>query len=159
MITEEDKQFIQQAIDLATQNALDGKGGPFAAIITRNGKVVAFGTNLVTSANDPTAHAEVTAIRNACQQLGTFQLDGCTIYASCEPCPMCLGAIYWARPDRLVFAANKHDAAQAGFADAFIYTELSLPMAERTLITEQTLAEEGKKPFEVWNRLESKTEY
>lgn len=117
--------FMEQAIQLAVENVRSGRGGPFAAVVVKNGQVIATGSNRVTSTNDPTAHAEVTAIREACRALNTFQLTGCDLYTSCEPCPMCLGAIYWARPDRVYFAATASDAADAGFDDSFIYEELN----------------------------------
>ena len=155
----DDKQFIQQTIRLAAENVKTGMGGPFAALVVKDGQVITSGTNLVTSNNDPTAHAEITAIRNACKQLGSFQLDDCTIYASCEPCPMCLGAIYWARPKRLVFAADKRQAAAAGFDDVFIYKELELPYMQRSLQTIHTEAENDNLPFELWIESGNKTEY
>jgi tRNA(Arg) A34 adenosine deaminase TadA len=154
-----DKKFLQQAVALAAENARTGKGGPFAALVVKDGQVIAAGTNLVTATNDPTAHAEITAIRNACKQLGSFQLDGCTLYASCEPCPMCLAAIYWARPKRLVFAADKQQAAAAGFDDAFIYKEIELPYNQRKLNTEQIVLQENNTPFEIWKETENKIEY
>ncbi|MDR0794664.1 MAG: nucleoside deaminase [Tannerella sp.] len=155
----EDKKFIQKTVALAAENVQTGKGGPFAALVVKNGQVVSSGTNLVTSNNDPTAHAEITAIRNACEQLGEFQLDNCTLYTSCEPCPMCLGAIYWARPKRLVFAAGKQQAAEAGFDDVFIYRELELSYAERSLQTLQIATDNDNLPFELWIESENKTVY
>src|SRR5581483_864719 len=124
--------FLEQAIDLAVENVRRG-GGPFAALVVKDGIVIATGVNQVTRANDPTAHAEIVAIREACRVLGDFQLTGCDLYSSCEPCPMCLGAIYWARPARLYFAATHEDAAAAGFDDAFIYEQLAVPRAERSI--------------------------
>lgn len=156
---QEDKKFIQQTIDLAVENVQKGRGGPFAALVVKDGQVIAAGTNLVTSNNDPTAHAEIMAIRNACNQLGSFQLDDCTLYASCEPCPMCLGAIYWARPKRLVFAADKQQAAAAGFDDAFIYKELELPYLERSIPTVQVLKNNDNQPFDVWGSSNVKIGY
>jgi len=155
----DDKKFIQQTIALAVENVEMGKGGPFAALVVKDGMVIATGTNLVTESNDPTAHAEITAIRNACKQLDSFQLDDCTLYASCEPCPMCLGAIYWARPKRLVFAADKQQAAAAGFGDAFIYKELEMNYIERSLPTIHLAEERANLPFELWKKSETKTEY
>lgn len=154
-----DREFLQLAIDLAVENVKTGNGGPFGAVIVKNGEVLATGTNAVTTSNDPTMHAEVAAIRNACSKLNSFQLDGCTIYSSCEPCPMCLGAIYWARPEKLVFAASKDDAAEVGFDDSFIYKELVLDYSKRSIETEQQLAEEGKKPFDVWRKFENRVDY
>ncbi len=125
--------FLTIAIDLAIDNVKSGNGGPFGAIIVKDGEIVGRGVNTVTTVNDPTAHAEVNAIRDACTRLGTFQLEGCDLYSSCEPCPMCLGAIYWARPSKVYFAADKTDAARAGFDDAFIYTELGKPHENRSI--------------------------
>ena len=156
---QDDRKFIKQTIDLAVENVQTGRGGPFAALVVKDGQVIASGTNLVTESNDPTAHAEIMAIRNACKQLGSFQLDGCTLYANCEPCPMCLGAIYWARPKRLVFAADKQQAAAAGFDDAFIYKEIILPHNQRKLDTEQIVLQEDNQPFDVWINSNAKIEY
>ena len=155
----EDQTFIRQAIELAAENVRTGAGGPFAALVVKDGLVIATGTNLVTSNNDPTAHAEITAIRNACKQLGTFQLEDCTVYSSCEPCPMCLGAIYWARPKRLVFAAGKQQAAVAGFDDVFIYKELELPCPQRSLQTLHAADDNDNLPFELWKASDNKSTY
>ena len=155
----EDKDFLKLAIDLAIENVKSGNGGPFGAVIVKDGKVLATGSNSVTTSNDPTMHAEIAAIRNACSKLNAFQLDGCTIYSSCEPCPMCLGAIYWARPERLVFAASKDDAAAVGFDDSFIYEEIVLDYNKRKITTEQMLKTEGKEPFDVWTTFEQRVEY
>jgi guanine deaminase len=144
---------------LAAENVRTGTGGPFAALVVKDGQVIATGANLVTSNNDPTAHAEITAIRNACKQLDSFQLDDCTVYSSCEPCPMCLGAIYWARPKRLVFAAGKQQAAVAGFDDVFIYKELELPCPERSLQTLHLKDDNDNFPFELWQESENKSAY
>lgn len=141
--------FLSEALRLASDSARSG-GGPFGALIVRGGEAIATGTNQVTSANDPTAHAEVVAIRAACQRLGTFRLDDCVLYASCEPCPMCLAAIYWARIPRIVFAATRADAAQAGFDDEAIYAELAKPLAERTVCMEHVASPEGTAPFQLW---------
>lgn len=122
-----EKEFMKMAIDLSREGMAACKGGPFGAIVVKGNEVVGKGYNSVLSDNDPTAHAEITAIRNACKTLGSFQLEGCEIYTSCEPCPMCLGAIYWARPDRVYFANTRNDAEQAGFDDSFIYKEISSP--------------------------------
>jgi guanine deaminase len=142
--------FLKQALDLAVDNAQKNLGGPFGALVVKDGKVVATGTNRVTASNDPTAHAEVVAIRAACQQLGAFQLDGCELYTSCEPCPMCLGALYWARVKAFYFAGNKEDAARGQFDDSFIYTELNKPIDGRTIPGYRLLAEDGFRPFEAW---------
>ena len=158
-LSQHDLPFLQQAIALATENVQTGKGGPFAAIITKNGAVIATGSNVVTATNDPSAHAEVSAIREACRVLNRFQLDGCTLYASCEPCPMCLGAIYWARIDRLVFAAGKEQAQEAGFDDAFIYKEMELPYHQRHLETVQISLPQDNGPFERWVNSDTKTDY
>ena len=149
---------MRQAIQLAMDNIKNG-GGPFGAVIVKDGEVIATGVNRVTKNNDPTAHAEVTAIRQACEKLGTFSLEGCDIYASCEPCPMCLGAIYWARLDHLYYGANKHDAAAAGFDDQFIYEEIELPYANRHLKTASLLEEEAQAPFTLWAQHEERISY
>ena len=156
MMTSQD--FMQRAIALAVENVRQG-GGPFGAVIVRDGKILAEGVNRVTANHDPTAHAEVQAIRQAASLLQTFDLQGCDIYSSCEPCPMCLGAIYWAHLDHLYFAASKDDAAEAGFDDAFIYRELPLPIHERKLTTETLLEAEGKQPFDEWMANTDRVEY
>ena len=150
---------MQEAIRRAVENVRSGRGGPFAAIVVKDGHVIAAGTNLVTLTNDPTAHAEVTAIREACSALGTFQLTGCEIYTSCEPCPMCLGAIYWARPDRVYFAATASDAAEAGFDDSFIYNELKRAHGERKIPFEPMMREEGLEPFREWSQKGDRIRY
>ena len=152
------KQFMRQAIQLAIDN-IKNSGGPFGAVIVKDGKVIATGVNRVTANNDPTAHAEITAIRQACEKLGTFSLEGCDIYSSCEPCPMCLGAIYWAHLNHLYYGANKHDAAAAGFDDQFIYEELERPSTTRRLKTVSLLEEEAKAPFTLWAQHEERVEY
>lgn len=152
------EELIARAIFLATENAKNG-GGPFGAVIARNGEIISEGVNRVTANNDPTAHAEVQAIRSATARLNVFDLTGYDIYASCEPCPMCLGAIYWAHLDRLFFAADKNDAARAGFDDAFIYREIALPYASRSLATRILHRNDSKEPFLVWRNKEDKIEY
>ncbi|MBP9196712.1 MAG: nucleoside deaminase [Saprospiraceae bacterium] len=152
-------KFMREAIKLSIDNVKSGKGGPFGAVIVKDGKIIAHGTNEVTSSNDPTAHAEVVAIRNACKMLGTFQLDNCDIYTSCEPCPMCLGAIYWSRPARLFFANTKKDAADINFDDQFIYQELEIPYQDRKLFTKQLLREEALEAFKLWSTSNNKIEY
>lgn len=152
-------KFMREAIKLSIDNVKSGKGGPFGAVIVKDGKIIAHGTNEVTSSNDPTAHAEVVAIRNACKMLGTFQLDNCDIYTSCEPCPMCLGAIYWSRPARLFFANTKKDAADINFDDQFIYQELEIPYQDRKLFTQQLLREEALEAFKLWSNSNNKIEY
>jgi guanine deaminase len=150
--------FMRRAIALALANVREG-GGPFGAVIARDGRIVAEGVNRVTATNDPTAHAEVVAIRAACGALGAFQLDGCDLYTTCEPCPMCLGAIYWARTARVFYACSAGDAAAAGFDDAFIYDELYLPHAEREIPMTQLMREESLPIFTAWKQSEGKTEY
>lgn len=152
-------EFMRTAIKLSIENVEKGKGGPFGAVIVKDGKIIATGVNEVTSSNDPTAHAEVLAIRRACASLKTYQLDGCELYVSCEPCPMCLGAIYWARPDKIYFANSKEDAAQINFDDKFIYEEISRPMSERKLFTKQMLREEALEAFDKWAKSMDKIEY
>ncbi|MCB1025452.1 MAG: nucleoside deaminase [Acidobacteria bacterium] len=154
-----DRQFILRAIELARQGIDSGAGGPFGAVIVKDGVVISEGWNEVTSKNDPTAHAEVVAIRKACAKLDSFQLDGCVLYSSCEPCPMCLGAIYWARPDKLIFAGTREDAAKAGFDDQFIYNEISLEIDERSIETENMLREAAAVVFADWLEMESRIKY
>jgi tRNA(Arg) A34 adenosine deaminase TadA len=151
--------FMQQAIDLATENVLSGRGGPFGAVIVHNGEVVATGSNLVTSSNDPTAHAEVTAIRNACTKLGTFALSGCEIYTSCEPCPMCLAAVYWARLHAIYYGNTAADAADAGFDDAFLYDEIKLPLNQRSIPTINLLRDEALSSFNAWRNYAGRIDY
>jgi guanine deaminase len=151
-------RFMDQAIDLAAASARAG-GGPFAALVVKDGNVIASGVNQVVRANDPTAHAEIVAIREACRAIGSFQLAGCEVYASCEPCPMCLGALYWARPERIFFAATREDAAAAGFDDAFIYRELAKPQRERTIPTIHQPHQAAGRPFEEWIAKADKTRY
>lgn len=150
---------MREAIRLSLENVKSGNGGPFGAVIVRNGEIIASGTNEVTSSNDPTAHAEVVAIRNACKKLGTFQLDGCEIYCSCEPCPMCLSAIYWARPAKIYYANTKEDAAGINFDDDFIYKEIDLSIELRKLPTIQLLRDEAQIVFEKWSESTIKKEY
>ncbi len=152
-------KFMQEAIRLSVANVTEGKGGPFGAVVVKDGKIIARGANSVTATNDPTAHAEIIAIRNACNILQTFQLDGCDIYTSCEPCPMCLGAIYWARPDKLYYANSKEDAAAIKFDDQFIYEEIAKPITERKLFTKQLLRSEALEAFVKWNDSTLKTDY
>ncbi len=150
---------MRRAIELAIENVRTGRGGPFAAVIVKGDRVIATGTNQVTPLNDPTAHAEILAIRAACGALGSFQLDGCEIYTTCEPCPMCLGAIYWSRAARVYFGASAHDAAQAGFDDAFIYRQISTDAAQRSIPFIQTLREESLSAFEEWRRKPDRVPY
>ena len=150
---------MQRAIALALENVRSGSGGPFAALIVKENRVIAEGTNRVTSTNDPTAHAEIVAIREACRVLADFQLTGCDLYTTCEPCPMCLGAIYWARPARIFYAANAADAAAAGFDDAFIYDELKIPPASRRIAMTQLLRDDSLRIFSAWSQQENKKLY
>ncbi|MBT4155505.1 MAG: nucleoside deaminase [Candidatus Marinimicrobia bacterium] len=153
------KDFMREAIRLSLENVNSGNGGPFGAVIVKNGNIIARGVNAVTSTNDPTAHAEVVAIRNACEKLGSFQLNGCEIYCSCEPCPMCLGAIYWARPDKIYYANTKQDASNINFDDQFIYSELDVSIAERKLPTIQLLRNEAQTAFTQWEESTEKVKY
>ena len=154
-----DERFLREAIRLSIDNVEAGHGGPFGAVIVRDGQIVGRGCNCVTSANDPTAHAEIVAIRDACRRLGTFRLAGCEIYASCQPCPMCLAAIHWARIERLYYAAGSQDAARAGFDDASILHQLALPPAERSLPARQHLRQEALAAFQAWMKKEDRVEY
>lgn len=149
---------MRWAIRLATENVANG-GGPFGAVITHGGQVVATGVNRVTDSCDPTAHAEVQAIRNACRTLGTFNLEGCTIYTSCEPCPMCLAAIYWAGIECVYYGNTKHDAQRIGFDDAFIYRQLELPPSERAIPQHSLLADEAHESFDAWQKKGDKIPY
>jgi guanine deaminase len=151
-------EFMRRAIALALENVRSG-GGPFGAVIAKDGRIVAEGVNRVTATNDPTAHAEVVAIREACKALRSFQLEGCDLYTSCEPCPMCFGAIYWARPARIFYAGSAADAADAGFDDDFIYKELKKTHDERAIPMRQILREESLTVFSAWKRQVNKREY
>jgi tRNA(Arg) A34 adenosine deaminase TadA len=157
-ITEQDKQYMREAIRLANESVERG-GGPFGAIIVKDGEVIAGSSNSVTIDNDPTAHAEVNTIRQACRRLGTFDLSGATIYTSCEPCPMCLGAIYWARISRIFYGNNRKDARDIDFADDFIYEELDRPLDERTVPIIPLLRDEALLTFRMWMAKEDKKEY
>lgn len=153
------QEFMQQAIALAVENVTSGRGGPFGAVIVKDGKVIATGANQVTATNDPTAHAEVTAIRNACASLAAFQLEGCDIYSSCEPCPMCLAAIYWARCRTIYYGSTAADAANAGFDDAFLYEEMKKALGDRALPVVNLCQEDARKAFVAWNESPMKVEY
>lgn len=153
-----DKELMREAIRLSEENVVNG-GGPFGAVIARDGEIIATGVNRVTAAHDPTAHAEVNAIREACRKLNTYDLSGCVIYSSCEPCPMCLGAIYWAHLDKLFFGNNKTDAKKIGFDDSFIYDELELPRDRRRLPSRVMLSDEAIRAFEMWMQKADKIEY
>jgi len=154
-----DKKFMQEAIELSINNVKLGKGGPFGAVVVKDGKIIARAANSVTHSNDPTAHAEVNAIREACKILNTHQLTGCEIYTSCEPCPMCLGAIYWARPDKVYYANTKKDAAAINFDDDFIYQEIAKPLDKREMKFIQLSREEALTAFEEWKKKTDKIEY
>jgi guanine deaminase len=156
---ENHEKFMQMAIELSEYNVKQGLGGPFGAVIVKDGMVLARSANKVVPTNDPTAHAEVSAIRLACQELGTFSLEGCEIYTSCEPCPMCLGAIYWARISKIYYANTKADAAAIGFDDHFIYDELELPMDKRRTPFVQLMRDEAQQVFKQWEVSETKTDY
>ena len=151
--------FMSRAIELAAENAGSVTGGPFGAVIVKDGEIVAAQSNKVTVDIDPTAHAEVNAIREACKVLGTFDLSGCILYSSCEPCPMCLSAAYWAHIDKIYYAADRYDAAKVGFDDEFIYKELSLPISARRLGLEQIMPEDGLVPFVKWSENNEKIHY
>lgn len=154
-----DAKFMRMAIDLATENVRTGDGGPFGAVVVRDGEVIAAAANSVTSSNDPTAHAEVNAIRAACAKLGTFQLDGCDVYTSCEPCPMCLAALYWARCARIFYGNTAADAAAVGFDDSFLYDEVKRPISERRIPIVQLLGDESLASFKAWISSVERIEY
>jgi tRNA(Arg) A34 adenosine deaminase TadA len=158
-MTKSPNHFMARAIALSLENVRQGAGGPFAAVVVRDGEIIAEGANAVTTTNDPTAHAEVVAIREACRKLNSFDLQGCEIYTSCEPCPMCLGAIYWARPARVYFANSAADAAQAGFDDAFIYREIGRPHPERKIPMIQLAQDGALAAFHAWQEKEDKIRY
>jgi guanine deaminase len=152
-------EFMRRAIALATENVRSGAGGPFGAVIVRNGEIVGEGANSVTRTNDATAHAEVCAIRAACRTLGGFTLHGCEIYTSCEPCPMCLAAIYWARIDRIWFGNTSADAARAAFDDAYLYREIALPLTQRTIPSAMLLRDQAWESFQLWLDTPNKIPY
>lgn len=153
------ENYMQEAIELSVNNVKVNNGGPFGAVVVKDGKIIARGYNQVTNTNDPTAHAEVVAIREACKVLGTFQLTNCEIYTSCEPCPMCLGAIYWARPSRVYYANTKEDAAAIQFDDDFIYKEIAKPIQYRELQFIQVMRNEAQEAFDLWKNKTDKIEY
>jgi len=154
-----DRKFLEKAIELSRKGMQSGRGGPFGCVVVMGDEVVGEGSNMVTSSNDPTAHAEVVAIRNACKKLGTYQLSGCEIFTSCEPCPMCLGAIYWARPKRVVYANTRQEAAAIGFDDEFIYSEINAEMINRKIPFIHLSHPGAMEIFELWKGWEGKTEY
>jgi guanine deaminase len=153
------KAFMARAIQLSIENVRTGRGGPFGAVVAKDGKVIAEGVNSVTATNDPTAHAEINAIREACKKLGTFELVGCDIYTSCEPCPMCLGAIYWTRPDRVYFGNTAADAADAGFDDSHIYDEIPKAHSKRKIPMTQMMRDEAIEAFRAWEKEVKKVRY
>ena len=157
-MTQQDKEFMQMAIDASIQNVKNG-GGPFGAVIVRNGQVIATGVNRVTANNDPTAHAEVSAIRTACAQLGTFHLQDCVIYTSCEPSPMCLSATFWSGIPRIYYGNTAQDADNIGFSDKFIYDELATPMSQRSIPVQNIMRDEALSAFRAWEEKEDKVEY
>ncbi len=152
-------QFMKRAIELSIENVESGRGGPFAAVVVKDGSIIGEGTNQVTSRKDPSAHAEVLAIREACRRLSNFELTGCEIYSTCEPCPMCLGLIYWARPQRVYFANTKQDAAAIGFDDSRIYSEVSLPYQQRAIPMVQMMRDEAQRAFRAWRDKPDKIAY
>ena len=156
---EANKKFMQEAIQLAIDSVNSGQGGPFGAVVVKDGEIIGRGSNKVTSTNDPTAHAEVVAIRDACNNLNDFQLEGCEIYTSCEPCPMCLGAIYWARPSKLYYGCTQKDAAEIDFDDAFIYKEINIENINRQIPFLPFMREEALASFKAWTDKDDKIEY
>lgn len=154
-----DQKFLEKAVQLSREGMQSGKGGPFGCVIVKDGVIVGEGYNQVTTSNDPTAHAEVVAIRNACKHLNTFQLIGCDMYASCEPCPMCLGAIYWARPRRVIYANTKQDAAAINFDDQFIYDEIEKPVDERQIVFIHHPLDKAIDVFKEWKKMDAKNLY
>lgn len=158
-MTTSEQQFLERAIELSREGMRSGKGGPFGCVIVKDGKIVGEGCNQVATTNDPTAHAEVVAIRNACKTLNSFQLTDCDVYASCEPCPMCLGAIYWARPKRVIYANTKKDAAEINFDDQFIYDELEKGDSEKSIVFVHSPNEKAIDVFNEWKHMENKVEY
>ncbi len=158
-VTDDDRRFMARAVEISREGVASGTGGPFGAVVVKDGVIIGEGCNEVTTANDPTAHAEVVAIRRACQSLGDFSLKGAVIYASCEPCPMCLASIYWARLDRLVYANTRDQAAAIGFDDAFLYEEVPLEPEKRSLPTVHLPSEEAESAFRLWDEKVDKVEY
>src|SRR5688572_13989508 len=158
-MTEHDNKFMKRAIELASNGIESNAGGPFGAVVVKDGRIIGEGNNQVTSTNDPTAHAEIIAIREACNTIGSFQLDGCSVYTSCEPCPMCLGAIYWARPEKVFFACTRDDAAAIGFDDNFIYEELERANDQREMVLISLMRDEALEVFNNWDAKPDKIEY
>ncbi len=153
------EEFMAEAIELSIEKMKQKEGGPFGALIVRNGEVVGRGWNRVTSTNDPSAHAEIVAIREACRKLGVFWLGDCEMYVNCEPCPMCLAAVYWAGIRKIYFAACRQDAADIGFGDDYIGHEINKPPAERDVVLEQSMRDKALEAFDIWNKMEDKIEY
>ncbi|WP_250632178.1 nucleoside deaminase [Rhodoflexus caldus] len=153
------EKFMRRAIELASENVAKGLGGPFGAVVVRNGEIIGESGNRVTQLNDPTAHAEVSAIRLACERIGSFSLEDCVLFTSCEPCPMCLGAIYWARIPTVYYANDRHDAHRIGFSDQFIYEELEKPMEQRSIRMLQLLPDEARISFDLWEKSTQKIPY
>ncbi len=158
-VVSNDVSFMDKAIETAIKGVLANDGGPFGCVIVKNGEIIGTGNNRVTSTNDPTAHAEIIAIREACKNMDSFQLDGCILYTSCEPCPMCFGAIYWARPEKVFYACDKKDAASIGFDDDFIYKELDLNLSDRSIPFEQINKKSAMKAFKAWEDKDDKIAY
>jgi guanine deaminase len=158
-MTTDEQKFLERAIELSRQGMQSGKGGPFGCVIVKDGKIIGEGYNQVVTTNDPTAHAEVVAIRSACNTLNSFQLTGCDVYASCEPCPMCMGAIYWARPRRVIYANTKKEAAAINFDDKFIYDEIEKPCNERAIEFIHHPLKKAIEVFDEWKMMENKIEY
>lgn len=152
-------EYIKKAVEVAVENVEKNNGGPFGAVVVKDGKIIGVGRNLVTATNDPTAHAEIQAIRAACNYLKEFQLKDCDIYTSCEPCPMCIGAIYWARPRSVYYACTKEDAARIGFDDHFIYEQIKLPIEKRSIRMQQLMPQEFYSPFKAWEASSTKVSY
>lgn len=159
MVNEKDKELMARAIEIAKQGIQSNAGGPFGAVVAREGIIIGEGWNRVTSANDPTAHAEINAIRAACTSIGSFQLENCVLYSTCEPCPMCLGAIYWARPLRIFFGCNREDASKIGFDDQFIYDEIGLDINARQIETSSLMRTEAIEVFRLWEEKQDKIAY
>ena len=159
MLKEIELRFLEKAVALSREGMLNGNGGPFGCVIVLDNKIIGEGSNKFTTTNDPTAHAEVVAIRAACEKLGSYQLTGCDVYTSCEPCPMCLGAIYWARPNRVIYANTRHEAAAIEFDDEFIYKEISMPMGERKVPFIHHPLEDARKVFNEWKNWDGKKRY
>jgi guanine deaminase len=154
-----EKKFMQEAVRVGLEGMRNNLGGPFGCVIVKNNEIIGKGCNSVIATNDPTAHAEIVAIRDACKNLGTFQLTDCQVYTTCEPCPMCMGALYWARPEKIYYASSRTDAANVGFEDNYIYEQIALPAEQRKISTECLQCEEAKELFEEWKDLNNKLLY